>query len=236
MRHLVRPVWLALGNTTAPLGSDKRCQQSMRRIRRFFLDQTGRTFRCAELAVVPCVLEEGDLQRYRPESIASLDEVNRFLKSRWHRSYHQQLRNHLLFFYNTVGVVNELLDADASQAWVIFIPAREERNSLGVARALHVGPGGYAVISTNFLAKELATPDRPSFVYTLEGHTWGSGVRVEGLIAHELSHVLGLGHNTEDESRLMGRRNDNLADCTLSQREKETLRKSPFLIEDWVEG
>lgn len=230
MKHVVRPVWIALEGTIVPADVKERCRKSFKHIRRYFLKEVGKTFQVAELEIIQTHLTAEHFQEHRSEYVPLLVS---FFGGMMGWGYRKHSSNKDIFVFNLFAFLKQTINADHTQAWVIFIPAAEKGPTWGTASAAHTYPGGCAVISTHFLAKEYTSKDYPSsFVHTWDGSTWGSGERVEGLIAHELSHVFGLDDNLEAVHRLMGFRDRFLRNCSLNNREAWILSRSPFLTEE----
>lgn len=232
MEHMVRPVWIALAGTPVPADIKERCRQSFEHICQYFLKEVGRTFQVEELLIIETRRTAQFFQKRRRRDTSLPEDVVQICRRILGPNYYQKLSDEDIFCFNLFTFTRRRLGVDDSQALVIFVPATHKGAASGTAGAFHTYPRGYAVISANLLSNKFAGRDLPGSVYISGQNTWGSGGNAEGLIAHELGHVFGLTEHTNAGHRLMGYRDDKLATCTLSEKERWILSRSPFFTEE----
>lgn len=218
MKHVVRPVWIALADTIVPADIKERCRRSFGYIRQYFLREVGKTFQVAELKIIQTHHTAEHFQEYRNAHTPLLSDWNQIAKIKGCPGYGPESTDLDIFCFNLIAFVRQKLGANNSQIWVILIPVTGKETSGRVTSAIHIRPGGYIV-----------TSEYPSSKGFISG---GYGV------AHELGHVFGLTHAFgAKRGRLMHwykEPGESLSNCLLSQEEQWILSRSPFFTEEVI--
>jgi len=218
MKHVVRPVWIALAGTPIQADIKERCRRPLEHIRQYFLRGVGRTFQVAELQLIRTHLTAQHFQERKREGTPLPKDLDQLGQERGGPEYYSKLPDEEIFCLNLIVFVREQLGTDNNQAWVILVPTVAIGSFGGTFSAIRIGSGGYTITSTY--------PPYPGI----------SNERTKTWIAHELAHVFGLDHSREASCLLMNDqgllRDPNLvfADCTLSLKERWILSRSPFFV------
>lgn len=216
MRRMVRPVWVALAGTPLPADIKERCRRSFEDIRQYFLRGVGRTFQVAELQFIRTHLTAEHFQERQRGRTPLPKDLDQLGQERGGPEYYSKLPDEEIFCLNLTVFVRERLGTDNNQAWVILVPAVAVGSFGGTYAAIRIGSGGYIIASTY--------PFHPGL----------SSERPKIRIAHELGHVFGLDHNREvphglmNDQGLLYDQDPMLANCTLNQKERWILLRSPF--------